>query len=92
MAKKRFTIGDIQRMVANPIYAGLGPYPALVPESQWLEVAQKASGEVGVRPYLYTLREELAKALKFTEQSLPGWMAAKDWLDEAELAGLHISY
>jgi hypothetical protein len=40
--------------------------------------------EVGIRPYLYTLREELEKALNLSEQSLPAWLTAMNWLDEAE--------
>jgi len=32
------TEADIRGMICNPIYAGVGPYEALVPEEQWVKV------------------------------------------------------
>jgi hypothetical protein len=84
MTKKSATVGDLQRMVANPIYAGIGPYPAILPEATWLDAANRSAREVGHRPYLDTLREEFQKALQTTGQALPDWLAAETWLDEAE--------
>ena len=35
----QFTARDIQLMISNPVYAGVGIYPALVPEETWIAAA-----------------------------------------------------
>lgn len=74
-----WTVGTLQRMFANPIYAGVGQYPAVVDEPTWLKAAALQIGDVGARAYLYTLRDELAKALQVSGQALPNWMRDRDW-------------
>jgi hypothetical protein len=32
---QHFTEAEVRGMVANPIYAGIGPYPQLIPDEQW---------------------------------------------------------
>jgi hypothetical protein len=44
-----FTERDIQLMFSNPVYAGIGIYPAMVPEETWIaaaivEVQERGSG------------------------------------------------
>jgi len=74
-----WTVSNLQRMFANPVYAGVGQYPATVDESTWLKAATLQIGDVGARTYLYTLRDELAKALRASGQMLPNWMRDQDW-------------
>jgi hypothetical protein len=34
---RRWTAEDVRKMLTNPVYAGMGPYPALVEEEVWLK-------------------------------------------------------
>lgn len=38
-AGRQFTARDMQLMFSNPVYAGVGIYPALVPEETWIAAA-----------------------------------------------------
>ena len=56
-----FTPSDILGMICNPIYAGMGPYPALVSDEQWVAAATAAIEKEGAEQFLvnllYLLRE-----------------------------------
>jgi hypothetical protein len=42
-------------MIANPVYAGLGPFPPLVDDEQWVRAAVKAIEEDGAEQFLVNL-------------------------------------
>ena len=52
-------------MVCNPVYAGIGPFPALVSDEQWVAAAAKAIEKEGAEQFLvnllYVLRETFAE-------------------------------
>ena len=68
----KYATGDMGEMtedmlrgiIANPIYAGLGPYPALIDEAQWIRSAVKMIETEGTEQFLvnmlYVLRQSLA--------------------------------
>ena len=51
----------IKGLLLNPIYAGVGPYPAIVEERQWVCACEKMIEEEGAEQFLvnllYVLRE-----------------------------------
>lgn len=54
---KPWTEADVSKMIANPIYAGIGPYPAMISDAQWIDAAAKLITEKGAK---HVLREILA--------------------------------
>ena len=58
------TPAEIRGMVCNPIYAGMGQYPALVTDEQWVAAAATAINKEGSEQFLvnllYVLRQTLA--------------------------------
>jgi hypothetical protein len=54
----------VRGMIANPIYAGVGPYPAIIDEAEWIRNAAKMIRSEGAEQYLvnmlYVLRKSLA--------------------------------
>jgi hypothetical protein len=54
---------EIRGIIANPIYAGVGPYPAMVTDEEWVKAAVKAIQEDGAEQFfvnlLFVLRESL---------------------------------
>ena len=59
------TPAEIRGMICNPVYAGFGPFPALVSDEQWVATAAKAIEKEGVDQFLvnllYVLRETFAE-------------------------------
>ena len=51
----------IKGLLLNPIYAGVGPYPPLVEDNQWVHACKKMIEEDGAQQFLvnllYVLRE-----------------------------------
>jgi hypothetical protein len=58
------TEDKLRGMIANPIYAGLGPYPALIDDEQWIRSALTMIDSEGAAQFLvnmlYVLRQSLA--------------------------------
>lgn len=53
----------VRGMIANPVYAGVGPYPALIEEEEWVRSAAKMIKDEGAEQFLvnmlYVLRQSL---------------------------------
>ena len=49
---RQFTERDVQLMISNPVYAGIGIYPAIVPEERWIAAAMRAIKEKGASFWL----------------------------------------
>ncbi len=62
-----FTPAEIRGMVCNPVYAGIGPFPALVSDEQWVAAAATAIKKEGVEQFLVNLLHVLRET--FTEES-----------------------
>jgi len=52
---KDFTEEDVRGIISNPIYAGFGPFPALISDEQWIQAAIKQIEEVGVTQFLVNM-------------------------------------
>jgi hypothetical protein len=61
------TEAEIRGIIANPIYAGIGPYPAMVPEEQWVKAAVKAIQEDGAEQFLVNLLSVLRESFQSFE-------------------------
>jgi hypothetical protein len=57
-------------ILCNPIYAGIPPFPELVPESQWRSVALKQIREVGARQFLVNMLYVLKRSFGAPGQGL----------------------
>ena len=59
------TPAQIRGMICNPVYAGLGPYPGLVSDEEWVAAAKAAIKEDGAEQFLvnllHVLRETFAE-------------------------------
>jgi hypothetical protein len=47
-----FTVEDIQGVLTHPIYAGLGPYPALIDDERYVAAAARLIREQGAEQFL----------------------------------------
>jgi hypothetical protein len=57
----------IQSLVSNPIYTGIGPYPALVTDDVWIAAAIQLIAEEGPDAFLRTLLQGLREAFPATD-------------------------
>jgi len=46
-AKGKWTPEMVKNMSANPVYAGVGPYPPIVLDALWIEAGEKLIHEIG---------------------------------------------
>lgn len=51
----KWTDADVRGVLANPCYAGVGPYPAVTSERVWVAANAKMIGELGAVQYLVNL-------------------------------------
>ena len=65
-----FTEEEIRGMIANPIYAGIGPFLKLVTDEQWIRPAAKAVGEDGPEQFLINMLHVLRQSLKDAKLAL----------------------
>jgi hypothetical protein len=49
------TPAEIRAMVCNPVYAGVGPFPALVSDEEWVAAAAMAIKKEGAEQFLVNL-------------------------------------
>lgn len=61
-AQAGFTVEDIQGVLTNPIYAGLGPYPALIDDETYVAAAAHLIREQGAEQFLVNLLAVLREA------------------------------
>lgn len=58
---------DVVKLIANPIYAGLGPLPPMLTREEWIASALEVMQDIGAERFLVLLLEGLAEA--FTDVS-----------------------
>jgi hypothetical protein len=51
----KFGAAGLKGMVMNPIYAGVGDYPMMIPEDQWVAAARQVLHEDGPDQFLVNL-------------------------------------
>ncbi len=47
MSQVRMSVDDVKKVLSNPVYAGLGPYPSIVPEETWIQANARRVREEG---------------------------------------------
>jgi len=48
----------IEKIICNPIYTGIGPYPAVITDEQWIKAGKIAISEYGLERYLMNTMEK----------------------------------
>lgn len=61
----------IRGMFCNPIYAGVGPYPAIVDDVTWVRAAARAIEEDGVEQWLVNMLNSLRGSIGEVSEGLP---------------------
>lgn len=62
-AARKWTGEDVTNILANPIYAGVGPFPAIVSDETWVKGFIKLMGEKGVRQALTLMLKQLRESI-----------------------------
>jgi hypothetical protein len=64
-AEGEWTEEQVRGILCNPIYAGIGPFPALISDKRWIRAAAKMIAEDGEVQFLvnllYVLRESFER-------------------------------
>jgi len=63
-----WTANDVNKVVTNPIYTGIGPYQRIVPDDQWIEAVRKMMRERGAHAVLKDILENLREAFPPNDQ------------------------
>jgi len=54
----------VRGIICNPCYAGVGPYPGLVPEAAWVHAAARTIHEDGAEQFLVNMLEMLRESFE----------------------------
>lgn len=74
-----WSAADVQGVIHNPVYAGVGPFPAIISDGEWIAVQAKQIERNGAAGTLRHIRE----ALLTTFGDVPTWMVGQEWVDLA---------
>ena len=80
VAETENDLGDVaalRGMMSNPIYAGLGPYPRLISDDDWIRVAVMEIEELGPEQFLVNLLFVLRDAIGDYETFYQEWESKK---------------
>lgn len=61
--RKKWTASDVLKIFCNPLIVGIGPFPAVVSEQQWIQAACASAKQVGWEVFLRTMIGELRATL-----------------------------
>ena len=61
---REFTAEDIADMISNPVYAGIGPYPPVVSDEEWVSAAIVGINEHGAAEFLFRMLRVLRGAMQ----------------------------
>src|SRR6266704_1589261 len=59
-----FTEEEVRGIIANPVYVGIGPFPQVGTDEQWIRAAAKAIREDGAEQFLVNMLHVLRQSLK----------------------------
>jgi hypothetical protein len=74
-----WTVNDVRSILHNPIYVGLGPYPALIDVATWIGAQERLVEADGAGPVLVQIRRLLEETIGYA----PDWMTQSGWLEGA---------
>ena len=55
---------QVRGVISNPCYAGIGPYPPLVPEDAWIHTAARTIASEGAEQFLVNMLEMLRQSFE----------------------------
>lgn len=86
MANNRWTEEDVQNIVNNPIYVGLGPFPRIIDDDSWIKAQAPVVKEKGLKRTLENIRKQLQGSVGREVESIsyPGWVEESTKKVEAE--------
>jgi hypothetical protein len=61
---REWTAEQVRGIVCNPLYAGIGPFPGLVSDEQWVRGAAQVIAEEGSEQFLVDVLAVLRACLK----------------------------
>ncbi len=64
MENKNWTAEDVKKILTNPVYAGMGPFPQIVSDELWIKAFIKAMNELGVTVALQLMLNNLRESLQ----------------------------
>ena len=53
---------DVEKMLTNPVYTGIGPYPRIIPDEQFIRAAENAIKELGIARYMTSVLANLRES------------------------------
>ena len=59
-----WTPEQVRGVISNPCYAGIGPYPPLVPEDAWIHTAARTIATDGAEQFLVNMLEMLRQSFE----------------------------
>jgi hypothetical protein len=59
-----WTPEHVRGVISNPCYAGIGPYPPLVPEDAWIHTAARTIASEGAEQFLVNMLEMLRQSFE----------------------------
>jgi len=63
-----WTEEEARGLICNPIYAGLGPFPGILNDEEWVKSAAKAIANDGIEQFLVNLLHLLRQTFNGMEQ------------------------
>jgi hypothetical protein len=60
----KWTGEDVAAVLANPIYTGIGPYPPIVTDDDWVKAASRSIEEEGAEVFLHRMLQVLRESLR----------------------------
>jgi len=67
--EKKWTKDEVLKIVCNPIYTGMGPFPQIIDEEQWLVAACKTIRKDGALTFLQAMLCSLREAFDADEEA-----------------------
>ena len=58
------SLDHVRGIICNPCYAGVGPYPGLVPEAAWVHAAARTIQEDGAEHFLVNMLQMLRESFE----------------------------
>lgn len=57
---------DVEKVLVNPIYTGLGPFPRLIEDELWIKAAARNIKQMGAEKFFRAMLRELRTSLEST--------------------------
>jgi hypothetical protein len=72
MPKKQWTQKDVEKLVTNPIYTGIGPYDAITSDDEYVKLVEAVIKDVGVERFVRSMLANLREAFPANATTVNG--------------------